>query len=172
MEKQFTVGHSVAQMLLRHGIHEFFGQGLSQGLSLPFEEMGLRQVAYRTENGGGYMTDGYARVSKKPGIMIAQNGPAATLVVAAVAEALKSSIPMIVLLQEVPLAVEDKNAFQEFDHIRLFSACTKWTRRVTTASRMEDYIDQAFTAACSGRPGRNPGSCSGRPGGNSGTCRR
>ncbi len=153
MEKQFTVGHSVAQMLLRHGIHEFFGQGLPQGLSLPFEEMGIRQVAYRTENGGGYMTDGYARVSKKPGVMIAQNGPAATLVVPAVAEALKSSIPMIVLLQEVPLAVEDKNAFQEFDHIRLFSACTKWTRRVTTASRMEDYIDQAFTAACSGRPG-------------------
>ena len=153
MEKQFTVGHSVAQMLLRHGIHEFFGQGLPQGLSLPFEEMGLRQVAYRTENGGGYMTDGYARVSKKPGIMIAQNGPASTLVVPAVAEALKSSIPMIVLLQEVPLAVEDKNAFQEFDHIHLFSACTKWTRRVTTASRMEDYIDQAFTAACSGRPG-------------------
>lgn len=150
---QFTVGHSIAQMLLRHGIHEFFGQGLPQGLSLPFEEMGIRQVAYRTENGGGYMTDGYARVSKKPGVMIAQNGPAATLVVPAVAEALKSSIPMIVLLQEVPLANEDKNAFQEFDHIRLFSACTKWTRRVTTASRMEDYIDQAFTAACSGRPG-------------------
>ena len=31
------------------------------------------------------MADGYARVSKRPGVMIAQNGPAATLVVAAAA---------------------------------------------------------------------------------------
>ena len=105
--KKFTVGHSIAQMLLRHGIDVFFGQALPQGLSMPFEELGLRQIAYRTENGGGYMTDGYARVSKKPGVMIAQNGPAATLVVAAAAEALKSSIPMVILLQEIPLANED-----------------------------------------------------------------
>ena len=48
-EKHNTVGHSIGRMLLRHGIHEFFGQGLPQGLSLPFEELGLRQIAYRTE---------------------------------------------------------------------------------------------------------------------------
>ena len=148
-----SVGHSIGKMLLRHGIHEFFGQGLPQGLSIPFEELGLRQITYRTENGGGYMADGYARVSKRPGVMIAQNGPAATLVVAAAAEALKSSIPLVVLLQEIPLKNEDRNAFQEFDHIRLFSACTKWTRRVTTPERVEAYVDQAFAAACSGRPG-------------------
>ena len=60
------VASGIGRMLLRHGIHEFFGQGLPQGLSLPFEELGLRQIAYRTENGGGYMADGYARVSKRP----------------------------------------------------------------------------------------------------------
>lgn len=148
-----TVGHSIGRMLLRHGIHTFFGQGLPQGLSLPFEELGLRQIAYRTENGGGYMADGYARVSKRPGVLIAQNGPAATLVVAPLAEALKSSIPLVVLLQEIPLKHEDRNAFQEFDHVRLFSACSKWTRRVHTVERVEDYVDQAFAMACSGRPG-------------------
>lgn len=148
-----TVGHSIARMLQRHGIHEFFGQGLPQGLSIPFEECGLRQITYRTENGGGYMTDGYARLSKKPGVMIAQNGPAATLVVAAMAEALKSSVPLVALLQETPLRNEDRNAFQEFDHVRLFSACSKWARRVPAAERVEDYLDMAMTAACSGRPG-------------------
>lgn len=152
-EEHRTVGHSIGRMLLRHGIHEFFGQGLPQGLSLPFEELGLRQIAYRTENGGGYMADGYARVSKRPGVMIAQNGPAATLVVAPLAEALKSSIPLVVMLQEIPLNNEDRNAFQEFDHVRLFSACSKWTRRVHTVERVEDYVDQAFAVACSGRPG-------------------
>lgn len=148
-----TVGHSIARILKRHGITEFFGQGLPQGLSIPFEESGLRQITYRTENGGGYMTDGYARLSHKPGVMIAQNGPAATLVVAAMAEALKSSVPLVALLQETPLRNEDRNAFQEFDHVRLFSACSKWARRVPDATRVEDYIDMAITAACSGRPG-------------------
>lgn len=148
-----TVGHSIGRMLMRHGIHEFFGQALPQGLSMAFEDLGIRQVTYRTENGGGYMADGYARVCRRPGVMIAQNGPAATLVVAALAEALKSSIPLVVLLQEVPLKNEDRNAFQEFDHIRLFSACSKWTRRVHLVERVEDYVDQAFAVACSGRPG-------------------
>lgn len=152
-ENHNTVGHSIGRMLHRHGIHEFFGQGLPQGLSISFEEIGLRQITYRTENGGGYMADGYARMSRRPAVLIAQNGPAATLVVAALAEALKSSIPLVVFLQEIPLKNEDRNAFQEFDHIRLFSACSKWTRRVHVVERVEDYVDQAFAVACSGRPG-------------------
>lgn len=35
----------------------------------------------------------------------------------------------------------------------MFSSCAKWVRRVTEASRAEDYLDMAFAAACSGRPG-------------------
>ena len=66
------------------------------------------------------------------------------ILVAPLAEALKSSIPLVVMLQEIPLKNEDRNAFQEFDHVRLFSACSKWTRRVHTADRVEDYVDQAF----------------------------
>ncbi|MGE3148423.1 MAG: acetolactate synthase catalytic subunit, partial [Pseudorhodoplanes sp.] len=47
----------------------------------------------------------------------------------------------------------DRNAFQDFDHIALLGSCTKWVRRVTEASRIDDYVDQAFAIACSGRPG-------------------
>lgn len=148
-----TVGHAIGRCLLRHGVSLFFGQAFPQGLSMAFEDLGLRQIFYRTENAGGCMADGYARVAHKPGVMIAQNGPAATLTVAPLAEALKSSIPLVVFIQEIPLANEDKNAFQEYDHVRLFSACSKWTRRLTTAERAEDYVDQAFMNACSGRPG-------------------
>lgn len=140
-------------MLLRHDIHKFSGQGLPQGPSLPFEEPGLRQIAYRIENGGGYMADGYARVSKRPGVMIAQNGPTATLVMTPLAEVLESSIPPVVMLQKIPSRNEDHDAFQEFDHVRLFSTCSKWTRRVHTADRVEDYVGRTFAVACSGRPG-------------------
>jgi acetolactate synthase-1/2/3 large subunit len=86
-------------------------------------------------------------------VVAAQNGPAATLLVAPLAEALKSSIPVVALVQEVERANVDRNAFQELDHIALFQGCTKWVRRVTLAARVEDYLDMAFTVAAGGRPG-------------------
>lgn len=148
-----TVAHAIAQCLRRHGVDTTFGQSLPSMLHLACEEAGIRQIAYRTENAGGCMADAFARVSGKPAVVTGQNGPAATLLVAPLAEALKASIPVIALVQEVNRDQMDRNAFQEFDHIALFSSCAKFVRRVTVASRVEDYIDMAFTAACTGRPG-------------------
>ncbi len=148
-----TVAHLIARALIRHGVTHVFGQSLPSMLHLACEELGLTQVAYRSENAGGYMADGYARITGKPAVVTAQNGPAATLLVPPLAEALKVSIPVIALVQDVNRDQTDKNAFQEFDHIGLFTSCTKWVRRVTEASRVEDYVDQAFAIACSGRPG-------------------
>lgn len=148
-----TVAHAVVRALKRHGVDTTFGQSLPSMVQLAAEQAGIKQVGYRTENAGGYMADAYARVSGKPGVVTAQNGPAATLLVPPLAEALKSSVPVIALVQDVNRNQADRNAFQEFDHIGLFSPVTKWVRRVTEPSRIEDYVDQAFTAACSGRPG-------------------
>lgn len=122
-------------------------------LHLACEAAGLQQVAYRTENAGGYMADAHARLTGQASVVTAQNGPAATLLVAPLAEALKASVPIVALVQDVNRNETDRNAFQDFDHIQMFAGCTKWVRRVTEASRIEDYIDQAFVAACSGRPG-------------------
>lgn len=148
-----TVGHLVAKALQKHGITQFFGQSLPSMFVLAAEELGIKQIAYRTENAGGYMADAYARMTNKPAVITAQNGPAATLLVAPLAEALKVSIPIIALVQDVARDQTDKNAFQDLDHMGLFKPVTKWVRRVDQASRIEDYVDQAVIAACSGRPG-------------------
>lgn len=148
-----TVAHNIVKALQRHGINILFGQSLPSMLCIAAEEAGIRQVAYRTENAGGYMADAHARMTNKPSIVTAQNGPAAALLVAPLAEALKVSIPIIALVQDVSRLHTDKNAFQDLDHMGLFAPVTKWVRRVSEASRVEDYIDQAFAMACSGRPG-------------------
>ncbi|MFC7738934.1 acetolactate synthase catalytic subunit [Roseomonas sp. GCM10028921] len=148
-----TVAHAIARGLIRHGVTHVFGQSLPSMLHLACEEVGIAQVAYRTENAGGYMADGFARISGRAGVVTAQNGPAATLLVPPLAEALKVSIPLVALVQDVARDQTDRNAFQELDHLALFAPCTKWVRRVTEASRIEDYLDQAFATACSGRPG-------------------
>lgn len=153
LKQRDTVAHAIARALIRHGVSHVFGQSLPSMLHLAAEELGLVQVAYRTENAGGCMADGYARASNRPGVVTAQNGPAATLLVPPLAEALKASVPLVALVQDVARAEHDRNAFQDFDHLGLFAPCTKWVRRVTHASRVEDYLDQAFAIACSGRPG-------------------
>ncbi|WP_417583479.1 acetolactate synthase catalytic subunit [Pelagibacterium sp.] len=151
--KKFTVADALAAGMKRHGVEVVFGQSIPSAFVLALPQYGIRQIGYRTENAGGVMADGYARISGKVGVVCAQNGPAATLLVAPMAEAMKASVPMVAIVQDVPSTMVDRNAFQEFDHLALFDGCTKWTRRIDRAERVDDYVDMAFTAATSGRPG-------------------
>ncbi|HUP94981.1 MAG TPA: acetolactate synthase catalytic subunit [Burkholderiales bacterium] len=145
--------HLVARALVRHGVEVMFGQSLPSALYLVMPQFGIRQIAYRTENAGGAMADGYARASNKVAVVTAQNGPAAALLAPALAEANKASVAIVAIVQDVRRNQTDKNAFQELDHFDIFRGCAKWVRRVSELSRIEDYVDMAFTAAASGRPG-------------------
>ncbi len=153
MSHEKTVSQVIAASLARHGVETVFSQSLPSAVLLAAEDLGLRQFTYRTENAGGAMADGFARVSGKAAVVTAQNGPAATLLVPPLAEAFKSSVPVVALVQEVNRPATDRNAFQEIDHIDLFRACAKWIRRVTEPDRVEDYVDMAFANATGGRPG-------------------
>lgn len=142
-----------ALALRRHGVELLFGQSNPPSLTLAADDLGIRQIGYRQENSGTYMADGYARVTGKVPVVTAQNGPAATLLVAGLAECLSASVPIVAIVQDVGPNNQDRNAFQELDQLELFKGVAKWIRRVTTAERIEDYVDMAFTAAASGRPG-------------------
>ncbi len=148
-----TVADALAAGLRRHGISVIFGQSLPSALMLAAPKHGIRQLAYRTENAAGTMADGFARVSGTISVVAAQNGPAATLLVPPLAEATKASVPILALVQDVPRANRDRNAFQEFDHADLFRSCSKWLRVLDDPARVDDYLDMAITAATSGRPG-------------------
>ncbi len=148
-----TVALRLAEAFARHGVTIAFGQSLPAAFHLAAPNAGIEQVAYRQENMGGVMADGYARISRRVGVVTAQNGPAATLLVPPLAEAMKVGVPIIALVQEVTRDTVDKNAFQEFDHVRMFDAVAKFVRRIDRADRLDDYVDMAFVAAMSGRPG-------------------
>lgn len=148
-----SVAQVIAQALVRHRIEVIFGQSNPTALMLAAEAAGIRQLLYRTENAAGAMADAYARITRRVGVVAAQNGPAAALMVAPMAEALKASIPMLVLVQDVPASQRDRNAFQEFDHFAMFAGVAKWVRRLEDPDRAADYVDMALTAANSGRPG-------------------
>ncbi|KAA2213490.1 acetolactate synthase catalytic subunit [Teichococcus oryzae] len=148
-----SVAMRLATAFRRHGVEIVFGQSIPSSFFLAAPQAGIRQATYRAENAGGTMADGYARISGRTGVVAAQNGPAATLLVPPLAEALKASIPIVALVQDVARDTTEKNAFQELDHLRLFDGCTKWARRIDHASRVEEMVDLAFATANGGRPG-------------------
>ena len=142
-----NAAHTVVRAFRRHGVEVAFGQSIPPAFHLAAPGYGIRQFAYRTENAGAAMADGYARISGRVAVVTAQNGPAATLLVPGLAEALKASIPIVALVQDVARGTTDRNAFQELDHLDLFRGVAKWVRRVAQADRIDDYVDMAFTAA-------------------------
>ena len=148
-----TGAHALAAALHRHGVRDVFGQSIPSALFLAAPHHGIRQIGYRTENAGAAMADAYARISGRVAVVAAQNGPAATLLVPGLAEALKASVPVVAIVQDVHRHFTDRNAFQELDHLALFAGVAKWVRRVAVAERIDDYVDMAFAAAASGRPG-------------------
>lgn len=148
-----TVAEDLAQGLVRHGVMHIFGQSLPSALMLAAMDAGIKQISYRSENAGGAMADAFARLSNRVGVVSAQNGPAATLLVAPLSEAKAVSIPIVALVQDVTRPGRDRNGFQELDHLALFASCSKWVRRLDDPARASDYLDMAFTAATTGRPG-------------------
>ncbi len=142
-----------AQAFARHGVTIAFGQSIPSLFHLVAPAHGITQAVYRAENAGGAMADAYARVTNRIALVTGQNGPAATLLVAPLAEAMKTSVPVIALVQEITPDIADRNAFQELDHFALFSGVAKWVRRVDDVERIDDYVDMAVTMATTGRPG-------------------
>lgn len=148
-----TNAERIALALKRNGVKFLFGQSNPQKVTLACEELGIRQIGFRQENAGSYMAQAYAMCTGTVPVVTAQNGPAATLLVPGLAECLKASHPIVAIVDEVSTMHEERNAFQELDHVGLFSGVAKWVKKIPTEERIEDFVDMAFMAASSGRPG-------------------
>jgi acetolactate synthase-1/2/3 large subunit len=148
-----TGAQRLAGLLKAAGVRTIFGQSIPATLLHETAAAGIRQVAYRTENAGGAMADGYARCSNELGVVAAQNGPAAALLVAPLAEALKASVPLLAIVQDVPRPNRERHAFQEFDHASLLRGCTKGVLQVDSRSNLEQMASMAIRQAVSNRPG-------------------
>ncbi|MDR0808423.1 MAG: 5-guanidino-2-oxopentanoate decarboxylase [Gemmobacter sp.] len=58
---------------------------------------GIRHVTPRHEQGAGFMADGYARASGKPGVCFIISGPGMTNILTAMGQAYGDSVPMLVI---------------------------------------------------------------------------
>ncbi|MGB2581826.1 MAG: thiamine pyrophosphate-binding protein, partial [Thermoplasmata archaeon] len=146
---------AVVELLEGQKVEVLFG--IPGGVLLPlYDELvdtDMRHILPRHEQCAAHMADGYARVSKRPGVCIATSGPGATNLVTGVATAFMDSSPLIALTGQVATGVLGNDAFQEADSFSLMMPITKHNFRVTDPETLPEVMKRAFLIATTGRYG-------------------
>ena len=116
-------------------------------------EAPFQHILCRHEQGLIHAAEGYARVTGKPGVVIATSGPGATNLVTGITDAMMDSLPVVVFTGQVSTAVIGSDAFQEADVIGVTTPITKHNYQVTDLKELPRIINAAFHIATTGRPG-------------------
>ena len=84
--------------------------GIPGGFNLPlYDALGrrgtIRHILARHEQGAGFIAQGMARVTGRPGVVFATSGPGATNTLTALADARMDSVPLVCITGQVPLGM-------------------------------------------------------------------
>ena len=153
MAKQ--IGAAVlADMLEAYGVtHIFFLPAILRRMLREIERRtSITRIHTRSEAGAAYMADGYARVTGRPGICMAQIVGALNLC-AGLRDAHLAKSPVIALTGGREANHRDRWAYQEVDDLPAFTPYTKLNAAIDDPERLPDMIRQAFRAATTGCPG-------------------
>lgn len=113
----------------------------------------LKHVMVRHEQGAVHAAQGYARISRKPGVCFTTSGPGATNLVTGLADAMLDSTPLVCITGQVGAPLLGSDAFQETDMVSVSMPITKWNYQITSADEICEVMAKAFFYANSGRPG-------------------
>ncbi|MCM3064988.1 acetolactate synthase large subunit [Priestia flexa] len=153
--KQMNGSDMLIESLRRENVDVIFGY--PGGAVLPIYDKlygsGMFHVLARHEQGGIHAAEGYARISGKPGVVIATSGPGATNIVTGLADAMIDSLPLVVFTGQVASSVIGSDAFQEADVLGITMPITKHSYQVRKVSDLPRIIKEAFHIATTGRPG-------------------
>ena len=121
------------------------------------DEPGLRHILARHEQGAGFMADGYARASGRPGVVCTITGPGLTNVATPVASAYSDSIPLLVISSSLPGASagrpRGRGALHELkNQSGVMEALAGWTRSIERVEEIPEALHDAFRAMLQGRP--------------------
>jgi acetolactate synthase-1/2/3 large subunit len=145
-----TGARFLAETLKGYGVtHVFFVEAILRKTLVELEDLGIRRVLTHSEKAAAYMADGYARVTKRPGICMAQSVGAANLA-SGLQDPYLGSSPVIAFTGKKPPLWQNRNSYQEIDHNPLFAAVTKYNVTVDTTDQLPYYVRQAFREATSG----------------------
>ncbi|MFX0168889.1 MAG: thiamine pyrophosphate-binding protein [Candidatus Hodarchaeota archaeon] len=150
---QVTGGNAVAEVLKTEGITHVFS--LPGGEILPIYDAlvaeGIKIITTRHEQAAGNAADGWARVTRTPGVCLVPMGPGIVNAIPAFAQAYQMGSPVVAITSSISHKLTDMDAFEDLDLNALVSPVTKWTRQCVFPHRIGEYLQKAFSAALSGR---------------------
>ena len=147
--QKMTPSEAFVETLVAQGVTDVFGivgSAYMDALDL-FPLAGIRFISVAHEQGAGHMADGYARVSGRHGVCIAQNGPGVTNFVTSTAAAYWAHSPVVVITPETGSMTLGLGGFQETEQLPIFSKITKYQAHVGNRARIAELTGRAFDRA-------------------------
>jgi acetolactate synthase-1/2/3 large subunit len=153
-----TVGEVLVQLLEANGVEVVFGipgvhtVELYRGLAASK----IRHITPRHEQGAGFMADGYARVSGKPGVALVITGPGLTNTITAMAQARQDSVPMLVIsgVNRRDSLGHGRGLLHELpDQQGMMKTLALYSHTLLNPADLPLVVERAFAVLLSGRPG-------------------
>ena len=149
--KTFHGGRLIARRLKAHGVSRLFTLSGGHLFSIydGCREEGIEIVDVRHESTAAFAAEGWAKVTREPGVCALTAGPGVTNGMSAMASAQANHSPMVVLGGRAPAMRWGQGSLQEIDHVPFVRPLTKlaataqsteeipvwWTRRSRRRSR-------------------------------------
>ena len=156
---KLTGGQAVVESLKTQGVDTVFGiisiHNLDLFDSLFGSQDSIQFVGGRLELGCGFMADGYARATGKPGVLFTSTGPGAADSVGAIGEAYFSGSPILEITTNVEqefLGSGKLATHETKDQLGMFEAVTDWNTSIPQVESIPDNITQAFDRFQTRRP--------------------
>ena len=152
MSDDVTGARYLAEALKQLGVTDvFFIDAVLRRTLIELEQVGIGRVLAHSEKSAVYMADGYARVTGRVGVCMAQSVGAANMA-AALQDAFLHRAPILALTGRKPPTFRYRNAYQEIDHAPLYAPVTKLHGDVAVVEELPLLLAQALRTAVSGSP--------------------
>ena len=152
-----TCGEATMRLLAAYGVDTVFGipgvhtldfcRGLADGP--------ITHVQVRNEQGAGFMADGYARASGRPGVALVISGPGVTNALTAIGQAWADSTPVLLLSSETDSSTHGKGwgCLHEIpDQPAVTAPLTALSARASHPDEVPALLAEAFGIFASQRP--------------------
>jgi acetolactate synthase-1/2/3 large subunit len=117
---------------------------------------GIRHVSPRHEQGAGFMADGYARATGRPGVCFIITGPGMTNIATAMGQALADSIPMLVISsvnRRATLGLGQGRLHELPSQQQLIAGVSRFSHTLLDPAQLPEVLARAFVVFRSERPG-------------------
>jgi acetolactate synthase-1/2/3 large subunit len=145
----FHGGRLVARRLRAHGVSKLFTLSGGHLFSIydGCREEGIAIVDVRHESTAAFAAEGWAKVTREPGVCALTAGPGVTNGMSAIASAQSNHSPLVVLGGRAPAGRWGMGSLQEIDHVPFVRPLTKLATTPESTAEIPGLVDQAFTSA-------------------------